>query len=145
MWRSFNGIMKSRHLRRRVPPNRSHIAFAWGARTGVRTTCIPKDVTPLSSSGEKMLSRIVDHEAIWMIVWKRLSELLQGPLRGGVVSDVVVEDPRSTQFYDYEHIKGAEVGRYDYEEVACHDRFGMTANEGHPSLLRIGLPTGSGA
>jgi hypothetical protein len=62
-----------------------------------------------------------------------------------VVSDVVVEDPTSTHFYDYEQIKGAEVGRYDYEEVACHDRFGMTANEGHPSLLRIGLPTGSGA
>jgi hypothetical protein len=90
-WRSFNGIRKSRHSRRRVPPKRSHTAFAWGARTGVRT---PKAITSLSSPRKEDAIPVVDPEAIWMIVWQRLPEPLQGPLRSWVVGHVLVEDPR---------------------------------------------------
>ena len=49
--------MKSRHSRRRLPPNRSHTEFASGARTGVRRTRTPRSVTPWSRALEKMLSR----------------------------------------------------------------------------------------
>ena len=39
--RSLNGIRKSRHSRRSVPPKRSHTELACGARTGVRSTRAP--------------------------------------------------------------------------------------------------------
>jgi hypothetical protein len=32
-----------------------------------------------------------------------------------------------------------EAGGLDHEEVTCHDRFGVTANERQTALLRIGL------
>ena len=51
----IQGMKKSRHSRRRVPPKRSHMEFAFGARTGVRNRT-PIAVTLWSNSLEKMLS-----------------------------------------------------------------------------------------
>src|SRR5215831_15229469 len=53
----LSGITKSRHSRRRVPPNLSQMAFAFGARTGVRRTVTPNSFTDLSNCWETMLSR----------------------------------------------------------------------------------------
>ena len=53
----IEGIRKSRHSRRIVPPNRSQKAFAVGALTGVRSARTPLAVTSLSNCSEKMLSR----------------------------------------------------------------------------------------
>ena len=47
---------------------------------------------------------VVDHETIGMIVWKRLPELLQGPLRRRVVGDVMVEDPTGAQLHNHKNI-----------------------------------------
>jgi hypothetical protein len=54
---ALNGMRKSKHSRRNVPPKRSHTEFALDARTGVRNTPTPLALTSLSSYREKMLSR----------------------------------------------------------------------------------------
>src|SRR5215471_16602377 len=91
-WRSWNGINKSRHSRRRLPPNRSHTAFAFGARTGVRRTRTPRFArTPVDFRSEDAIA-IMDDEAIGMIARQRFPELLQRPLRRGMGRDVVVEN-----------------------------------------------------
>src|SRR5260370_30194312 len=52
---------------------------------------------------------IPDHESIRMIVRKRLSKLLQGPLRRWVGSHVLVENSLCPQFHDHEYIRVRKV------------------------------------
>src|SRR5712691_10358222 len=89
--------------------------------------------------------QVVDHESIGMIVRKRLSELLQGPLRRWVAGHVLVENSTCPQFHDHEYVKGAESGRDYHEEIARHNRLGMVMDEGQPTLLWIGCAHRSAA
>src|SRR6516225_2631313 len=73
---------------------------------------------------------VVDHEAIGMIVRKRFSKLLQGPLCRWVGGHVLVENSSCPQFHDDEYVNRAESGRHDYEEVAHHNPLGMVMDEG---------------
>ena len=49
-----------------------------------------------------------------------------------------MKNSTGAQFHHHEHIKGAEAGRHDDEEVAGHDRFGVMVNEREPTLVWTG-------
>ena len=46
----------------------------------------------------------MDEEAERMIIGERFPQLLHGPLRAGVISDIDVQDLTSTQFHEHEYI-----------------------------------------
>ena len=48
-----------------------------------------------------------------------------------------MKNSAGAQFHHHDHIKGAEAGRHDYEEVAGHDRFGVSVNERERTLVWI--------
>ena len=133
----MNGIKKSRHSRRRLPPSRSHTEFAFGARTGrpqnpytqIRKTLVDvlaEDAVP-----------IVDDEAVRMTAWQRFPQLLERPFRRGMGSYVLVQNLAGSDFYDDEDIEGTECSGDHHEEVAGHNDLGMVADEGQPTLFRV--------
>jgi hypothetical protein len=85
----------------------------------------------------------MDEEAERMIIWERLPQLLQGPLRAGVIGDIDVEDLTWTQFHEHEYIKDTESGCDHDEEVAGYDRLGVISYEGQPALARVGISAGT--
>lgn len=73
-----------------------------------------------------------------MIIGERFPQLLQGPLRAGMIRDTSVQDSASAQFHEDEHIKDTESGCDHDEEVAGHHRLGVIANEvSRPSPLEV--------
>src|SRR6476646_8691220 len=78
--RSLNGIRKSRHSRRSVPPNRSQNELAFGALTGVFNTCTPSQAGDffIEFLGKDAVT-IVNNESISMFVRQSFAELLHGP------------------------------------------------------------------
>src|SRR5215471_857456 len=58
---------------------------------------------PVELLGEDAVS-VVDHVSVPMASWKYLTELLQGPLRGRMRGDVVVDHSPSPYFQDHEHV-----------------------------------------
>jgi hypothetical protein len=69
---------------------------------------------------------------------KCLPELLSGPFRRWVRGDVVMKNSSATQFHHHEHVQCAEGGGDHDEEVAGNDYLSMIADEGQPTLLRMG-------
>jgi hypothetical protein len=49
-----------------LPTSRSHLAFAFGAHTGVRSITKPIAATASSNLMEKMLVTVADHETVRM-------------------------------------------------------------------------------
>src|ERR1700688_3277580 len=85
----------------------------------------------------------MDEEAERMIIWERFPQLLQGPLRAGVIGDIDVQDSAPAQFHEHEYIKDTESGCDHDEEVTGHDRLGVISHEGQPALARIWLSAGT--
>ena len=79
-------------------------------------------VTPSSSSPEKYAVAVVNDEPIRMIARRRLSELLQRPVR---------------------RRKEAEACRDDHQEIARHNGFGVVPDEGKTPLPGMGLRQGA--
>ena len=77
-----------------------------------------------------------------MIPGECFPQLLQGPLRAGVIGDVHVQDSATAQFQEDEYIKDTESSRYRGEEIAGYNPLSMIAHEGQPALARIGVPAG---
>ncbi len=69
-----------------------------------------------------------------MIAGYRLSELLQGPLRGRMCGHVHVSNLARTDFHHDEDVEELEPGGDDREEVGGDERLRMVANEGGPAL-----------
>src|SRR3954451_3810259 len=78
---------------------------------------------------------IVQDEAIAVIAWKCLSQLLERPLGGGVLGDVEVEDASRSDLHRYKYIKDTETSRNRNNEVAGHNSVGMVAHECGPTLI----------
>src|SRR5215469_8455207 len=73
-----------------------------------------------------------------MVAWKRLPQLLQGPLRSWLGGHILVENSSCSQFHDHEYVKSAKSRRDHNEEITCHDHLGMVMDEGQPALFGIG-------
>ena len=52
----------------------------------------------------------MDEEAERMIIGERFPQLLQGPLRAGMIGDIAVQDSAPAQFQEDEHIQGCGIG-----------------------------------
>ena len=72
-----------------------------------------------------------------MIARQCLPELLERPFRCGMGSDVLMENLAGSDLHHDQDVEGAERGGDHYEEVAGHHDFGMVADEGQHSQIRI--------
>jgi hypothetical protein len=122
----------------------SHQTFASGMSFG-RSSRRPTDAHAHSRYGLIQFPwedavPVMDEKTERMIIRERFPQLLQGPLRAGVIGDVVVQDSAPTQFHENEYIKDTEAGRNYDEKVAGYHRLGMISHEGRPALLGIGTP-----
>jgi hypothetical protein len=77
-----------------------------------------------------------------MISGESFTQLLQSPVRAGVIGHIEVQDSTPAQFHENEHIQDTESGCDHDEEVTGHHRLGVITNEGQPALAQIGLPAG---
>src|SRR5579862_9485278 len=77
---------------------------------------------------------IVNDEAVRMIEWQELAELLDGPLGGGMLSHVAVENPPRADFHRDKDVQNPERGRHRNEEVTSYHRPGMAPNKSRPAL-----------
>src|SRR5215469_3362739 len=139
-WRSWKGISKSRHFRRRLPPSHAHTELAFGARTGARRTRTPRSARPWSDVRGEDAIAIVDEEALGMTAGQSFSELLHRPFRRGIRGDVVVGNLAGSDLHDDEDVEGAEAGGDHHEEVTGHHGLGMMADKGQPALFRLWRP-----
>src|SRR5215471_3719778 len=124
------------HSRRRLPPSRSHTAFAFEARTGVRRTRTARFKVLVDIRIEDAVT-IVDDEAVWMIARQGFPELLQRPFRRGMGRDVVVDNLAGSDLHDNEDVEGTEWGGDHHEEIAGHHDLGVVVDEGQPALFRV--------
>ena len=68
-----------------------------------------------------------------MVGIQELAKLLDGPLRGRVRGDVLMQDAARASLHGHEDVHDT-TGRGDrLEEIADHDRFRMVADEGAPA------------
>ena len=83
----------------------------------------------------------MNDETIGMLCRNGLPELLQGPFRRRMRSDVVMQDsPPAYLQYD-KYIEDTETGRDHDEKVTRHEGLRMVADERQPALGRIGRTT----
>ena len=80
---------------------------------------------------------VMNDVSIGVISGKRLPELLEGPVCGGMGRNIAVHDPTRSDFHEDEYIENPERGRDHDKEVAGHDGLGVITDEGRPALLRI--------
>ena len=100
-------------------------------------------VTPfVQFSGEDGVA-VMNDEPVRMIAPKRLSKLLQRPVRRRVVSKVPMKNPSGALFENDEHVEQPKARGDNHEEIARNDGFGVVADEGQPPLFGIRLPHGS--
>jgi hypothetical protein len=77
---------------------------------------------------------VMDQEAGAMVSWDRFMQLLQGPVFGGMVGYMRMENPAAGVFRHDKHIEEAKRGRDHHAEIAGDDRLGMIAHKGAPAL-----------
>src|SRR5262245_36970637 len=78
----------------------------------------------------------MDQEAVGVVRWDRITQLLDRPLSGWMCGQVGMEDASGRRVNGHRYIEQAK-GRCHYDaEVACDDRFGMVAHKGQPALRR---------
>lgn len=94
------------------------MAFAVGARTGVRRTLTPRLVTAWSSSLECYPGRgsRIDTNGRRQCI----PELQEGPFPARMSGHIVMENSTRSQFQDHEYVKDTETGRNHDEEIARH-------------------------
>ena len=80
----------------------------------------------------------MEEESVGMIIGERFPQLLQGPVRAGMIRDAAVQDSTPAKFQDNKYIKNTESGCDHDEEVTGHHGLGVVVNKGQPALARIG-------
>jgi hypothetical protein len=80
----------------------------------------------------------MNDETVRVLSWDGFSELLQRPFRRRMRRHIAVHNPAYPDFDEHKYVKDAKGRRYDYEEIACHNRLRMITQERQPSLRGIG-------
>ena len=80
---------------------------------------------------------IRDHITIWRCVQKRFAQLLDHPGRGGVLSDVEVQDAAAAMLDDEETVEQIEGHGRHRGKVECVDQFAATLKKRKPPLPRV--------
>jgi len=82
---------------------------------------------------------IVDEPAIAVVTGDGLSELLESPLRCGMLRDVEMQQTPAAELHDDEHVQDLEAGGHDREEVAGNNGLSMVADKGGPALIGLSV------
>lgn len=83
---------------------------------------------------------IADQASIPMFTRNGLPELLERPVACRMPGYVLVQDPACRVLNYDEYMEYPEGRRYDREEIAGHDRFGVVPDECRPALVGDGPP-----
>src|SRR5213593_2819351 len=118
-WRRLRISSQSRHSERTVRTNRSAIAFAFGARTGVFTIRMPSLRKTSSKGPLYLLSRslIKKRTSLSLKVEAEVSRLLGHPLARRIPSAAGEPDSAVRVRDEEEHVEAAQQDRLDGEEV----------------------------
>ena len=84
---------------------------------------------------------IMEEEAIIMVRWERFAQLLQCPGSGGMRGHIDMQNPACRVFHEHKHGEEAKGRRNHHTEITGHDRLGMMAHKGPPSLGRGAFPS----
>ena len=84
---------------------------------------------------------IMEEKAIVMIRWDCFAQLLQGPGGGGMRGHIDVQNPACCMFHEHKHVEETTGRRDHHTEITGHDRLGMIAHKGPPSLGRCAFPS----
>ena len=76
----------------------------------------------------------VDEEPIRFLARGGLPELLERPVRGGMIGDIEVSDPARSHFHDHEDVQHAKARCHTDEEITGQQALGMVANKRRPTL-----------
>src|SRR5882672_9955726 len=128
-WFSLRMKTWSSSSRRSVPAKRSAKAFMSGARTAVRTTRTPDDVSTPAK-------RTLRARHSW---WR--PGLLRAPLVGRPIRDRGMDDLSAAEVEEEEHEDLAETDVVRLDEVACP--CDVVAQEGRPTLAIASRPGAS--
>jgi hypothetical protein len=131
--------MRSKPSRRRVPTTLSQIAFASGARAGVRMTSKPDLQTVggehhVEASGELGVP-IADEEPETREPLSQFPSSLGHPRLGRVGGDAAEMGPARGVFNEDEHVQALKERRIDAEEVTGEDAFGLGRQELRPGRV----------
>jgi hypothetical protein len=93
-----------------------------------------------------MLVSIVENEPVGRLRGDHHAELLDGPLGGGMLGDIPVDDPTRANLEDDEDVENLESDRDCREEVTRYDRVGMNSTQRSPTAGTVaGRPPGAPA
>ena len=77
---------------------------------------------------------VMDQDAVRVTGRNRFSELLHGPLGGGMRRHIDVKESAARMLNDHKHVENAKRRRDHHAEVTCHNAFGLVADERGPAL-----------
>jgi len=76
----------------------------------------------------------MNENAVRVIRWYGLSELLDGPLSRWMGGQIHMKQPSAGMLYNDKHIKYTKGCGHRYAEVTCHDALGVIADKGRSAL-----------
>ena len=88
--------------------------------------------------GEKSIP-VMDEHAVGVISRDGFSELLHGPRRRGMRSDIDMKEPSARMLNHHKHIENAECRRDGHAEVTRDNALGMIADKCGPALRLTAL------
>ena len=149
-WRRLRISIRSSSSRRRVPIQRSVIAFAWGARIGVRRMWMPSLANTASKTVVNLVSRsrIKEGEGRCAVVevGQEIARLLGDPGSVRVRRGAQEVDAAGGVLGDEQHVEPVQQHRVDAEEVGGEDAVclgGEDLSPGGAAAARCGVDAGS--
>jgi hypothetical protein len=131
----------SRHSRRRVPMKRSAIAFARGARTGVRMMRRSAPVNTASKAAVNLLSRSrIKNRLLGAVaeLHQQVAGLLSYPVPGRVGGNPGQVHAATVVLDHDQDVEAAQEHGVDVREVDCEDRTGLRGRTGARSARTVG-------
>ena len=139
----------SRHSRRSVPMKLSAMAFARGARTGVRMMRMSAPAKTASKAAVNLAISVADQEpellGVVAEVHEQVAGLLGHPGAGGMGGDPGEVYAAAAVLDHQEHVEAAQEDGVDVGEVDREDRLGVRGEEmapGRSGAVRSGIDPG---
>ena len=129
-----------------LPPQRADEPFAEGVRLWTLGWCFqhlePQMAYAVVELGREDTIAVMHEEAIAMVRWDRLTQLLECPVSRGMRRHIAVEHEARGMLHHDKHVEQAKGRRHDHAEVTGDDRRGMIADKRPPALgWRVFPPT----
>src|SRR5215510_7112481 len=121
-----------------LPPQRADEPFAEGVRLRTLGWCFqhlePQMAYAVVELGREDAIAVMHEEAIAMVHWDRLTQLLERPVGRGMRRHIAVENAARGMLHHDKHVEQAKGRRHDHAEVTSDDCRGMIADKRPPAL-----------